>query len=76
MPYLDAVEVSFIEDKNQAFLSFEKGSLDFLTSISETSRNKILNKDGSIKDDFSSKFVVEKKPYMITEYIGFFARRY
>lgn len=71
LPYLDAVEVSFIQDKNQAFLSFEKGSLDFLTSISETSRNKILNKDGSIKDDFSNKFVVEKKPYMITEYIGF-----
>ncbi|WP_299465044.1 ABC transporter substrate-binding protein [uncultured Microscilla sp.] len=70
LPYLDAVDVSFIEDKNQAFLSFEKGSLHFLTSISETSRNKILNKDGSIKDDFSSKFVVEKKPYMLTEYIG------
>ncbi|EAY31733.1 ABC peptide transporter, periplasmic binding protein [Microscilla marina ATCC 23134] len=49
LPYLDAIDVSFIEDKNQAFLSFEKGSLHFLTSISETSRNKILNKDGSIK---------------------------
>ncbi|HAS46954.1 MAG TPA: ABC transporter substrate-binding protein [Microscillaceae bacterium] len=71
LPYLDAVEVSFIEDKNQAFLSFEKKNLDFLTSISETSRNKILNKDGSIKDEFSSQFVVEKKPYMITEYVGF-----
>jgi peptide/nickel transport system substrate-binding protein len=70
LPYLDAVDVSFIEDKNQAFLSFEKGSLHFLTSISETSRNKILNKDGSIKDEFSSKFVVEKKPYALTEYIG------
>jgi len=71
LPYLDAVEISFIEDKNQAFLSFEKGNLDFLTGISEISRNKILNKDGSIKDAFSSKFVVEKRPYIMTEYVGF-----
>lgn len=71
LPYLDAVDVSFIEDRNQAFLSFEKGGLHFLTSISESSRDKILTKDGNVKEDFKSKFNVKKKPYIITEYIGF-----
>ncbi|QHT65606.1 ABC transporter substrate-binding protein [Rhodocytophaga rosea] len=71
LPYLDAVQVSFIADKNQAYRTFEQGNLDFLSGIEESSRDLVLNRDGSVKKDFSSKFQVHKVPYLNTEYLGF-----
>lgn len=71
LPYLDAVVVSFIADKNQAFRTFEQGKLDFLSGIEESSRDLVLNRDGSVKKEFSSKFQVSKVPYLNTEYLGF-----
>jgi len=71
LPYLDAVVVTFIEDPNTAFLEFSDGDLDFLTGISASSREQILNDDGSLKKEFEGNFQVEKVPYLNTEYIGF-----
>ena len=71
LPYLDAVQVSFVQDKNLVFRNFEQKKLDFLTNVPARQRPKILNKDGSIKKDFKSKFAVEKKPFLMTEYVGF-----
>ena len=71
LPYLDAVQVSFIPDKNQAFSQFTKGDLDFISGIEEGSKDIVLNRDGSIKQEFSSKYEVIKSPYLNTEFIGF-----
>lgn len=71
LPYLDAVQVSFIDDKNQEFLTFSDGKLEFVTSITANSRDQILNKDGSIKEKFAGQFQIDKVPYLNTEYIGF-----
>ena len=71
LPYLDAVAVSLIQDRDQVFRNFEQGKLDFINSLSAASRRKVLNNDGSIQQVFKNKYVVEKKPYMITEYLGF-----
>ncbi|MDX5444181.1 MAG: ABC transporter substrate-binding protein [Hymenobacteraceae bacterium] len=70
LPYLDAVQISFIIDKKVEFLTFMQGKLDFLSGIKEGSRDMILNKDGSIQEDFAGKFQVQKVPYLNTEYIG------
>ncbi|MDX5435797.1 MAG: ABC transporter substrate-binding protein, partial [Pontibacter sp.] len=71
LPYLDAVQVSFITDKKSEFLTFMQGKLDFLSGIKEGSRDMILNNDGTIQDEFKDKFTVQKVPYLNTEYIGF-----
>ncbi|WP_299824649.1 ABC transporter substrate-binding protein [uncultured Pontibacter sp.] len=71
LPYLDAVQVSFITDKKSEFLTFMQGKLDFLSGIKEGSRDLILNNDGTIQDDFKEAFTVQKVPYLNTEYIGF-----
>ena len=71
LPYLDAVQVSFITDKKSEFLTFMQGKLDFLSGIDEGSRDLILNKDGTVQEDFTDKFTVQKVPYLNTEYIGF-----
>ncbi|MFT2009863.1 ABC transporter substrate-binding protein [Pontibacter sp. 13R65] len=71
LPYLDAVQISFITDRKSEFLTFVQGKLDFLSSITEGSRDMILNNDGSVQEDFAGKFRVQKVPYLNTEYIGF-----
>ncbi len=71
LPYLDAVQVSFITDKKSEFLTFMQGKLDFMSGIKEGSRDLILNPDGTVQDDFKDKFTVQKVPYLNTEYIGF-----
>ncbi|MDO1446079.1 ABC transporter substrate-binding protein [Rhodocytophaga aerolata] len=71
LPYLDAVQVSFISDKNQAFRTFEQGKLDFVSGIEEASRDLVLNRDGSVKKEFAAKYQVSKVPYLNTEYLGF-----
>ncbi|WP_255474302.1 ABC transporter substrate-binding protein [Pontibacter qinzhouensis] len=71
LPYLDAVQISFITDRKSEFLTFMQGKLDFLSSITEGSRDMILNNDGTVQEDFAGKFRVQKVPYLNTEYIGF-----
>ncbi|GAB3813509.1 ABC transporter substrate-binding protein [Pontibacter rugosus] len=71
LPYLDAVQISFITDKKSEFLTFMQGKLDYLSGIKEGSRDLILNNDGTLQEDFRNKFTVQKVPYLNTEYIGF-----
>ncbi len=71
LPYLDAVQISFIPDKNQEFLTFQQGKLDFVSGLEENSKDMILNKNGTINDEFKSKYIIQKVPYLNTEYIGF-----
>ena len=71
LPYLDAVEVSFIPDKSQAFRSFMLGKLDYITSVEESFVDDVLYRDGEVKESFSDKYNVQKEPYFNTEYLGF-----
>jgi ABC-type transport system substrate-binding protein len=71
LPYLDAIQVSFIADRGQEFLTFQQGKLDFVSGLDDNSKDLVLNQDGSVKDDFKNKFLVNKVPYLNTEYIGF-----
>jgi ABC-type transport system substrate-binding protein len=71
LPYLDAVQVSFINDKHMALLNFKQGKLDYISGIDENSRDVILTRDGELKPEFTEKFIVEKTPYLNTEYLGF-----
>jgi ABC-type transport system substrate-binding protein len=71
LPYLDAIQVSFINDKTLAFLTFSQGKLDFLVGIEDNSPELFLEQDGTLKEEFKSKFKLEKSPYLYTEYLGF-----
>jgi peptide/nickel transport system substrate-binding protein len=71
LPYLDAVQISFIADRKTEFLTFLQGKLDFLSGIREGSRDLVMNTDGSVRADFQGRFTVQKAPYLNTEYLGF-----
>ncbi len=71
LPYLDAVLVSFIQDRNQELLSFQQGKLDFMSGLQATSVDLVLDKNGEVRNELKGRFVVQKVPYLNTEYIGF-----
>lgn len=71
LPYLDAVNISFIADENMAFINFEQKKLDFLSGINENSRDMILDHKGNVRDEFAAKFKVHRLLYLNTEYLGF-----
>lgn len=71
LPYLDAIQISFINDKTLAFLTFSQGKLDFLVGIEDNSPELFLEQDGSLKEEFKHRFQFDKHPYLFTEYLGF-----
>jgi len=70
LPYLDAVKVSFISDKQSAFMDFIKGDIDFFNSVDGSYRDDILTKSGKMTSKHKGQFKLIKGPYLCTEYVG------
>jgi len=71
LPYLDAVAVSFIGDKQSAFLEFIKGNLDFISGIDPSYKDELLTRKGELNPRYKHKFKMQSQPYLNTEYLGF-----
>ncbi|MCX2451065.1 ABC transporter substrate-binding protein [Pedobacter sp. PLR] len=71
LPYLDAVKVTFISDKQSAFMNFIKKDLDFFDKVDGSYRDDILTKGGKMTQKYKGKFQLIKSPYLCTEYLGF-----
>ncbi|MDL2315178.1 ABC transporter substrate-binding protein [Bacteroidales bacterium OttesenSCG-928-C19] len=71
LPYLDAVSVTFIVDKQTAFLEFIKGNLDFMNSIDPAFKDELLTPNGELREKYQEEIVMSSEPYLNTEYLGF-----
>jgi len=71
LPYLDAVAITFLADKQSAFLEFLKGRLDFMSGIDPSYKDELLTKEGRLNPKFVGKFRMITQPYLNTEYLGF-----
>jgi oligopeptide transport system substrate-binding protein len=71
LPYVDAVVISFINDRQSAFMEFVKGNLDFLSGIDASYKDELISRQGSLKPKYENKFKMEKCAYLNTEYLGF-----
>jgi oligopeptide transport system substrate-binding protein len=70
LPYLDAVSVSFIIDRQTAFLEFIKGNLDFLSSVDASYKDEILTPEGDLQPKYHERFKMVLEPFLNTEYLG------
>jgi len=70
LPYLDAVKVTFISDKQSAFMNFIKKDLDYFDKVDGSYRDDILTKSGKMTSKYKGKFNLRKGPYLCTEYVG------
>ena len=70
LPYLDAVKISFFDNKATEFLLFRQGQLDFINDIDASFKDEVLNKKGELKKEWQGKIILSKHPYLNTEYLG------
>mgnify|MGYP001164707631 CR=1 FL=1 len=75
LPYLDAVAVSFIIDKQTAFLEFVKGNLDFISGLHASYKDEILTPSGKLNPKYADRISMTCRPYLNTEYLGILADR-
>ncbi len=71
LPFLDAVAISLIKDKQVAFMEFLKGNLDFISGIDASYKDEVLCKDGTLNEKYKGKIILNTQPYLNTEYLGF-----
>ncbi|MEO8086901.1 MAG: ABC transporter substrate-binding protein [Bacteroidota bacterium] len=70
LPFLDAVEISFIPEGENAFIEFLKGNLDILMGINGMIRDQLLTRTGQLQPRFEDKFNFQISPYLNTEYLS------
>ena len=70
LPYLDAVKVSFNDEKATEFLQFRQGQLDFINEIDASFKDEVLSKRGQLKKEWQDKIVLSVTPQLNTEYLG------
>ena len=73
LPFVDAVFISFISDRQSAFLEFIKGNLDFISGIDAGYKDDVLTRDGQLQPRYRDKIRMESCPYLNTEYLGILA---
>ncbi|MDX2188607.1 MAG: ABC transporter substrate-binding protein [Bacteroidota bacterium] len=71
LPKIDRVHISFVNDRNLAFMEFRQGKIDFISGLDENSRDIVFDGNGNIKKEFAEKYNVNILPYMNTEFLGF-----
>lgn len=71
LPYLDAVAITFVIDRQTAFLEFVKGNLDFMNSLDASYKDEILTRTGQLKAKYAQQLNMTSIPFLNTEYLGF-----
>ncbi len=70
LPYLDAVAITFIADKQSEFLEFIKGNIDFLSGVNPAYKDELITRSGKFNQKYASRFKMITEPYLNTEYLG------
>jgi len=72
LPYLEAVAISFLPDKQSEFLQFAQGNIDFVSGLDASYKDEILTSDGQLNKHYSNSVKMIRGPYLNTEYLSFF----
>ncbi|MDV7188192.1 ABC transporter substrate-binding protein [Lutibacter sp. TH_r2] len=72
LPYLEAVSVTFLPDKQSEFLQFIQGNLDFMSSIDASYKDDLLTSEGNLQERHANKIDMISGPYLNTEYLGIY----
>lgn len=70
LPYLDAVQVRFIQERLSEFMELCQGRLDFVNEIDKSTRDEVFLPGGTIRPEYAAQFEFLAAPQLNTEYIG------
>jgi len=72
LPYLEAVALTFLPDKQSEFLQFAQGNIDYLSGLDASYKDELLTTDGRLRDAYKATVNMKKGPYLNSEYLGFY----
>ncbi len=72
LPYLDAVSITFLPDKQSEFLQFAQGNIDFVSGLDASYKDEILTAEGQLRSLYTNDVHMIRGPYLNTEYLAFY----
>ncbi len=72
LPYLEAIAITFLPDKQSEFLQFAQGKIDFVSGLDNSYKDEIITTTGTLQPKYKDRVKLITAPYLNTEYLGFF----
>ncbi|MFT4697799.1 MAG: ABC-type transport system substrate-binding protein [Flavobacteriaceae bacterium] len=72
LPYLEAVAITFLPDKQSEFLQFVQGRLDFVSGLDNSYKDEIVTTRGELQEEYKDRVNLITSAYLNTEYLGVF----
>ena len=74
LPYLEAVSITFLPEKQTEFLQLVKGKIDFISGLDNSYKDEIITNDGRLNEFYKDRIKMLRGPYLNTEYLAFFLK--
>jgi peptide/nickel transport system substrate-binding protein len=71
LPYVDAVVISFVKDRNAEFLSLVKGELDMMSGTEGGFLTELVDPLGRVRAKYADRIHIVRAPALATAYLGF-----
>ena len=72
LPYLEAVAVTFLPNKQSEFLQFAQGNIDYISGLDASYKDELLTAKGKLRTSYTESVNMTQGPYLNTEYLGFY----
>ena len=70
LPYLNGINISFLDNKATEFLQFQQKKLEFINDIDPSFKDEVITKRGDLRPQWKDKIILVKHPYLTIEYLG------
>lgn len=70
LPYIDAVSISFIREKDVEYKQFLKGQFEFISGLHPSYQENLLTSNGELRESYKDKMYLQRHPWLKTDYIG------
>ena len=75
LPFLDAINISFIRDKQSAFLQLIRGKIDLISGADAINIDVVFDHDGKLNKEYEHLITVLTGPFLKTDYLGFYVEK-
>ena len=72
LPYLEAIAITFLPDKQSEFLQLIQGKIDFISGLDSSYKDELVTTKGDLQEKHKHQLKLITGPYLNTEYLGFF----
>ena len=72
LPYLEAVAITFLADKQSEFLEFAQGNIDFISGLAPSYKDELLRIDGTLRKKYQPVVNMISGDFLNTEYLGIY----